>query len=39
MDTYCQVQERAANRLYYLSAKIVQAVSGSLLYLTKHESS
>jgi len=35
----CQVQERAANRLYYLSAKIVQSVSGSLLYLTKQESS
>jgi len=28
------VQERAAYRLYYLSAKIVQSVSGSLLYLT-----
>jgi len=28
-----QVQERAANRLYYVSAKIVQSVSGSLLYL------
>jgi len=31
---FCQVQERAANRLYYLSAKIVQSVSGSLLFLT-----
>ena len=33
----CQVQERASNRLYYLSAKMVQAVRGPLLYLTKQE--
>ena len=28
---HCQVQERAAYRKYYLSAKIVQSISGSLL--------
>jgi len=38
LPVHCQVQERAANRLYNLSAKIVQSVSGSLLYLTKQES-
>jgi len=27
----------AANRLYYLSEKMVRSVSGSLLYLTKQE--
>jgi len=31
---FCQVQERAFNRLYYLSANIVQTVKGPLLYLT-----
>ena len=32
-----RVNPKAANRLYYLSAKIVQSVSGSLLYSTKQE--
>ena len=35
----CQVQVRAFNRLYYLSAKLVQSVKGPHLYLTKQESS
>ena len=30
-------QVRAFNRLYHLSAKIVQSVKGRNLYLTKHE--
>jgi len=33
--SHSQVQERASNRLYYLSAKIVQVVRGSLLCLTE----
>jgi len=32
---FCQVQVRAFNRLYYLSAKIVQSVKGPHLYLTR----
>jgi len=35
----CEVQERAFQTLYYLSAKIVERLKCPLLYLTKQESS